>query len=110
MACEFSIFKRLQNREDGSNFDDSWTKSIAAVRSSSSEIFLALDNFFVRRATEPTDERTSERTSDRAKQTEHREMDPNYAYQLGTLNTRTTGMFIRALRIRSEFMLQDRLL
>ena len=31
---DFSNFKRLKNREDGPDFDDSWTKTIAATRSS----------------------------------------------------------------------------
>ena len=31
---DFSNFKWLKNREDGSDFDDSWTKTIAATRSS----------------------------------------------------------------------------
>ena len=30
---DFSNFKRLKNRADGSDFDDSWTKTIAATRS-----------------------------------------------------------------------------
>ena len=32
MANEFSICKWLKNREDGSDFDDSWTESIASVQ------------------------------------------------------------------------------
>ena len=39
MACEFSNFKRLKNREDGSDFDDFLTKTLATARSSFSEIF-----------------------------------------------------------------------
>ena len=75
MASAFSNFKPVKNREDSSNFDDSCSQSIAAARSSSSENFVALEQFCVRRASEPTDEGTSERTSDRAKQTKHHEMD-----------------------------------
>ena len=34
------IFKRLKNREDGSKFDDFWTKSIAAMKTIISKICL----------------------------------------------------------------------
>ena len=46
---EFKIFKRPKNREDGSKFDDFWTKSIASARTKIWKIF----------------ERTSERTNER---------------------------------------------
>ena len=39
MACEFSNFERLKNREDSSDFDDFWTKSIASTRSCFPKIF-----------------------------------------------------------------------
>ena len=39
VACEFSNFERLKNREDSSDFDDFWTKTIAATRSFFSKIF-----------------------------------------------------------------------
>ena len=32
VASEFSTFKRLKNREDGSDFDDFWTESIASAQ------------------------------------------------------------------------------
>ena len=39
MACEFSNFKRLKNREDSSDFDDFCRKTIAAAQTFFSKIF-----------------------------------------------------------------------
>ena len=69
VASEFSTFKRLKNREDGSDFDDFWTESIA-----SAQIFFpkfSRGRKFSRRKKNfaPTknsrDERTSERTNEK---------------------------------------------
>ena len=46
VACEFENFERLKNRDDGSDFDDSWTKLIAKARSSCSKVF-APSKFFL---------------------------------------------------------------
>ena len=45
MACEFSNFERLKNREDSSNFDDFCTKTIAATQSFFSKIFTSSKKF-----------------------------------------------------------------
>ena len=45
MASEFSIFKWLKNREDGSDFEDFWTESIASAQIFFSPNFRADENF-----------------------------------------------------------------
>ena len=65
VACEFSNFKRLKNREDSFDFDDFWTKLIAPTRTFFFEIFALPENFrvaekFSRRRTK---ERPNERTN-----------------------------------------------
>ena len=45
---DFPNFKRLKNREDGSDFHDFWTELIASIRSIFSKLF-ASPNFFSRR-------------------------------------------------------------
>ena len=69
VASEFSIFKWLKNRKDGSDFDDFWSESIA-----SAQIFFpkfSRGRKFSRRKKKfaPTknsrDERTSERTNEK---------------------------------------------
>ena len=47
---DFSNFKRLKNREDGSDFDVSWTKTIAATRSSFWKIFAPSKKFSLDRS------------------------------------------------------------
>ena len=47
---DFSNFKWLKNREDGSDFDDSWTKTIAATRSSFWKIFAPSKKFSLDRS------------------------------------------------------------
>ena len=64
MASEFSIFKWLKNREDGSDFDDSWKKSIATTQTFFSENFRATEKKFTS-TKNSRDERTSERTNEK---------------------------------------------
>ena len=70
VASEFSIFKWLKNREDGSDFDDFWTESIASAQIFFSQNFRADENFRAeKKKFAPTknsrDERTSERTNEK---------------------------------------------
>ena len=64
----FVNFERLKNREDSSDFDDSWTKSIAPTRSKFSRRRANFrdDEKFWRRTNERTNEGTDERTNERA--------------------------------------------
>ena len=64
MACEFSNFERLKNREDSSDFDDFWTESIATTRTFFPEIF-APQKFSRLRKSFATNERTHIRTNER---------------------------------------------
>ena len=63
MASEFSTFKRLKNREDGSDFDDFWTESIASAQIFVSQIFARTKIFAPTKNSR--DERTSERTNEK---------------------------------------------
>ena len=45
VAAEFSIFKWLKNREDGSDFHDFWTELIASVQTFFSQIFAQTKKF-----------------------------------------------------------------
>ena len=65
VASEFSIFKWLKNREDGSDFDDFWTELIASVQTFFSQIFARTKNFSRRRKKFRGDEKISQRTNDR---------------------------------------------
>ena len=47
VVCNFSKCQRLKNREDGSDFDDSWTKSIVTTRSSFLKDLGAVKKVFV---------------------------------------------------------------
>ena len=64
VASEFSIFKWLKNREDGSDFDDSWTKSIAAFRTCFSKIFAS--SKFSRRQKKSSNRSRSKSVRDRS--------------------------------------------
>ena len=62
----FSNFKRLKNREDSSDLDDFWTKSIAPTQSKFRKIFAPSKKFSRRRRRRrgvATNERTNERTN-----------------------------------------------
>ena len=69
MASEFSTFKRLKNREDGSDFDDFWAKSIASTQIFFSQIFARTKILAPTKIFAPTknsrDERTRERTNEK---------------------------------------------
>ena len=62
VASEFSIVKRLKNREDGSDFDDFWTESIASAQIFFSQS-VARTKFSRRRKTLATSERAKEQTN-----------------------------------------------
>ena len=57
------IFKRPKNREDGSDFDDFRTNSIAATRTISGKMFA--------RTGERKNERTSDRTDEKSEKKNH---------------------------------------
>ena len=65
VASEFSTFKRLKNRQDGSDFDDFWTESIASAQTFFSQIFARTKNFSRRRKKFRSDESKTQRTNDR---------------------------------------------
>ena len=62
--AEQQNFERLKNREDGSDFADSWKKSIATTRSSFSNIF-ALSKKFSSNRSGPRSVRDRSETEDR---------------------------------------------
>ena len=68
VASEFSIFKWLKNREDGSDFDDFWTELIASVQTfffpnfrADEKMFAATKKISRRRKNFATHERSNER-------------------------------------------------
>ena len=60
-----SEFSKLENREDGSDFDDFWTELIASVQTFFSQIFARTKKFSRRRKKIRGDEKISQRTNDR---------------------------------------------
>ena len=62
VACQISNFKRLKNREGSSDFDDSWTKSIATTQTFFSENLRATENF-VASTKNYRDSQTDEKTN-----------------------------------------------